>query len=189
MTKRKTSLLLAIILAFGNIFLIQQISLAQFSSKAVPTEQAAPTPPVFTPPYPHISDEGQSPAISFIDSPSPSCINPNPGSGVCYIRWPQISVSAGSSQYIISMTVSLDNHIQAYVSGFFQTTMNIPSDLLGSGFKVTCGFPGSGGSPLFGKSYAYNIVARETGGLTAQSSGTIQCPADIVKINLPIIKR
>ncbi|MFZ5808874.1 MAG: hypothetical protein ACOY16_06305 [Chloroflexota bacterium] len=189
MTKRKTSTLLAIILAFGNILLIRQISLAQISTQTLQMGQAAPTPPVFTPPYPHVSDEGQSPDISFINSPSPSCVNPNPGTGICYIRWPQISVSAGSSQYIISMTVSLDNHIQAYVSGFFQTAMNIPGNLLGSGFKVTCGFPGSSGSPLYGKSYTYNIVARETGGLTAQSNGIIQCPADIVKINLPIIKR
>ncbi len=62
------------------------------------------------------------------------------------------------------MTVDVEDRLQAYRSGFFQTSMYIPGDLYGDGLQVTCGKPDANG---WGKTYAYTVRARETGGLSA----------------------
>ncbi|NJN43569.1 MAG: hypothetical protein HC806_01720 [Anaerolineae bacterium] len=67
--------------------------------------------------------------------------------------------------------------------------MYIPSDMTDPGYKVTCGLPGDGGNPTFGNIYSYTIRARETGGLSSANYGTVKCPADIVKVNIPLIKK
>lgn len=126
---------------------------------------------------------------SSIDSPSPTCYNPVPGSGACYILWQYIYVSASSSQYMISTTVAINHHIQAYVAGFFQNYMYLPYDMLIPGFKVTCGYPGSGVSPNLGNSYSYEIKARDTGGAVSTNNGLVSCPSDIVKVMLPLITK
>jgi hypothetical protein len=131
--------------------------------------------------------DSETPALSFIDNPSATCYLPEPGTGACYIDWNYLNVTASSGQYVISMTVAIDNHLQAYHSGFFQTSMYIPGDMFAPGYKVTCGAPGSAGKPDLGESYSYIIRARETGGLTAANYGTVYCPADVVKIFLPIL--
>lgn len=130
-----------------------------------------------------------SPAISFIDSPSATCFRPVAGTGACFIEWNYLNVTAASGSYIISMTVAIDNRIRAYHSGFFQTSMYIPSDMTTPGYQVTCGKPGSGGQPDWGKTYSYVIRARETGGLSAANYGSVTCPADIVKIYLPLLQK
>ncbi len=94
-------------------------------------------------------------------------------------------MTASTSQYIISMTVSLDNHIVAYHSGFFQTSMYIPDDMVGHGFKVACGPRNAIG---LGKTYAYTLRARETGGLSAANYGSVTCPG-VYLVNLPLIRR
>ena len=123
-----------------------------------------------------------APAISFIDSPSPTCYLPRPGTDVCYITWNYLNVSASTSQYIISMTVNIDNHMRAYIAGFFQTGIYVPGDIFGKGFRVACGTPGSGSVPNYGKEYPYTLRARETGGLGSANYGTVTCPADQVPL-------
>jgi hypothetical protein len=123
-----------------------------------------------------------APEISFIDSPSATCYLPRPGTNNCYITWNYLNVSASTSQYIISMTVNISNHMSAYFSGFFQTSMYIPGDMLGKGFRVACGTPGSGGVRDFGRQYNYTIRARETGGLSAANYGSVTCPGDYVSL-------
>jgi len=136
-----------------------------------------------------VSDNVESPAISFIDSPSPMCYRPVVGTGVCYIQWHYLYVAASSGSYVISMTVTIDNHLRAYHSGFFQSAMFVPGDLSAPGYRVTCGAPGSGGIAELGKTYTYAIQARETTGLTAANYGSVTCPADVVKVFLPLIQK
>lgn len=130
-----------------------------------------------------------SPAVSSIDSPSPTCYLPEPGTGACYIQWEYLSVTAAPSSYVISMTVSIDDDLRAYHAGFFQTTMIIPAQMTAPGYRVVCGLPGSGGLPGWGKTYDYEIRARDTAGLSAANPGSVLCPADTVKVYLPIVVR
>lgn len=134
-----------------------------------------------------IQSEIESPTISFIDSPSATCYRASVGT--CYIEWSYLSVSASASQYIISMTVSINDRMRAYHSGFFQTSMYIPGDMLGPGFKVACGWPGASGAPELGYSYPYVIRAAETGGLKSANYGTVTCPADKGVVFLPIVAK
>lgn len=127
----------------------------------------------------------QQPDISFIDSPSASCAQPVSGRNDCYITWSYLYVTASTSQYIISMTVDIDNQPAAYHSGFFQTSMYIPGDLYGRGFKVACGPRNANG---LGNSHAYTVRARETGGLSAANYGNVQCPG-VYLMNLPLVRR
>jgi len=131
------------------------------------------------------STEIDQPTISFIDSPSATCYQPDPSQNTCYIEWTYLYVTASTSQYIISMTVSLNNHIVAYHSGFFQTYMYIPDDMVGHGFKVACGPRNASG---LGKTYAYTLRARETGGLSAANYGSVTCPG-VYLVNLPLVRR
>jgi hypothetical protein len=87
------------------------------------------------------------------------------------------------------MTLMIDGRLRAYHGGFFQTYMDIPGDLYAQGFKVTCGMPGSGGVPGLGKSYSYIIRAAETGGLKSANYGSVYCPADVVRVLLPLTKK
>jgi hypothetical protein len=131
--------------------------------------------------------EDDAPAISIIDSPSPTCYLPAPGTGACYIQWEYLSVTAAASSNIISMTVSIDNELRAYHGGFFQTSMSIPAQMTAPGYRVTCGLPGSGGLPGWGTIYPYQIRARDTAGLPAANSGSVRCPADTVTVFLPLV--
>jgi hypothetical protein len=119
-----------------------------------------------------------APNISFIDSPTAACVQPDPAQNVCYINWYYMSVSASTSQYIITMTVRLNDlgNVANY-SGFFQTSMYVPYNMSPNGYKVECGALGAGGAPEWGKAYAYTIRARETGGLGSANYGTVYCPA------------
>lgn len=130
--------------------------------------------------------DGEQPTISFIDSPNATCQRARPGTGLCTIQWGYLYVTASSSQYIISMTVELDGRLRAYHSGFFQTNLYIPPDMLGDGFRVTCGKPDAAG---LGRTYAYTIRASETGGLSAANYGSVTCPGDEVMVFMPLIRR
>jgi hypothetical protein len=120
------------------------------------------------------------PDIGFIDSSNATCYRAAPSTNRCYIGWEPLYVAADTSQYIISMTVSIDNRVRGYFSGFFQNYMYIPFEQLAPGYLVDCGLPGSGGNPSMGKTYPYTIRARETGGLSSANYGSVTCPADIV---------
>lgn len=129
--------------------------------------------------------EIDQPNISFIDSPSATCEQPVAGRNECYITWSYLYVTAATSQYIISLTVGIDNQLSAYHSGFFQTYMYIPGDLYGRGFKVACGQRAPNG---LGPAHAYTLRARETGGLSAANYGSVQCPG-VYLVYAPIVRR
>ncbi|MCA9971664.1 MAG: hypothetical protein KC425_15675 [Anaerolineales bacterium] len=154
--------------------------------EAAPTAVHAPT---AVSPHRETSAAPDSPDISFIDSPNPTCHVPDPGTGICYVQWGYLYVTAAPGAYVISMTVTIDDHLRAYHAGFFQTAMYIPADMTAPGYRVACGAPGSGGAPDLGSSYSYAIRARETTGLTAANYGTVSCPADLALLYLPVIRR
>jgi hypothetical protein len=118
----------------------------------------------------------QQPNIGFIDSPSATCYQPDPSQNTCYINWYYMSVSA-SPNYIITMTTVLNSiGPVAHSQGFFQTSMYIPYNMLGQGFKVSCGAPGASGDPQLGNAYAYTIRARDSANLGSANYGTVYCP-------------
>jgi hypothetical protein len=120
---------------------------------------------------------GESPLISFIDSPTATCYQDVEAYDACYLVWGYLYVEASDPQYMIRMTVEIDGRLRAYYGGFFQTYMYVPPDMHGPGFKVVCGEAGVGGDPELGAAYSYTIRAEETGGLTAANYGTAFCPA------------
>jgi hypothetical protein len=118
----------------------------------------------------------QQPNIGFIDSPSATCYQPDPAQNVCYVTWYYMSVSA-SPNYMITMTAFLNDFGPvAHTQGFFQTSMYLPYNMLGQGFKVACGSPGAGGDPQLGNAYAYTIRARDSANLGSANYGTVYCP-------------
>jgi hypothetical protein len=127
--------------------------------------------------------------ISFIDDPSPACYRPEPHTDSCFISWSYLSVSAASSQYIISMTVAIDGRLVAAHWGFFQSSMYVPGDLYNGGFQVPCGAPGTTGVRSLGGAHSYVVRARETGGLKAANYGTVVCPAGLERVFLPVTLR
>lgn len=119
----------------------------------------------------------EQPNIGFIDSPSATCYQPNPGRDQCYLTWYYLSVSA-SPNYMITMTLSLnDSGPVAHTQGFFQTSMYIPYNMLGEGIQVACGSLGAGGNPQLGNAYAYTVRARDSANLGSANYGTAYCPA------------
>ncbi len=118
-----------------------------------------------------------TPLISFIDSPTASCYQPDRTEDVCYINWYYLSVDAGSN-YMISMTAEINvfGKVARY-QGFFQTSMFVPHTMHDRGFKVACGAIGSGGDPDLGKSYGYTIRAKDSAALSTMNSGLVYCPA------------
>jgi hypothetical protein len=130
-----------------------------------------------------------APAAAAIGNPSPTCTLPVPNTATCYIKWYDLSATAPSSEYMISMTVTIEDQMRAYVSGFFQSSMSLPADMLGLGFRVACGAPGAAGDPQLGASYRYLIQARATGGPVSQNGGGVVCPADLARVWLPAVAR
>lgn len=118
-----------------------------------------------------------APNIGLIDSPSATCYQPDPAKDECLINWYYMAVDAAPN-YMISMTVTLNaiGNI-AYTSGFFQTSMYIPYNMIPDGYKVACGALGAGGNPYWGNAYAYTIRARDSAGLKSANYGTLYCPA------------
>jgi len=143
------------------------------------------------PPEPRREVQGDpaAPAISFITSPGATCLRPQPKSDACYITWSYLSVTAAPSQYIISMTVAIDNQVRAVHWGFFQQSLFFPAELYGEGLRISCGPPGAAGLPGLGRAYSYVVRARETGGLQAANYGAVTCPAGLYTTYLPVLLR
>ena len=126
---------------------------------------------------PNQANAPAQPNIGFIDSPSAICYQPDPAQDVCYINWYYMSVSA-SPNYMITMTVVLNNlGTMEQVHGFFQTSMYVPYNMQGQGFKVACGPLGAGGNSTLGNAYAWTIRARDSANLSSANYGTVYCPA------------
>lgn len=121
--------------------------------------------------------DGGGPRISNIDSPTPSCYQPDVGSNVCYINWYYLSVNAAPATSMLTMTVTL-NAVGpiAHHQGFFQSSFFVPGQMFGQGFRVECGPTGAGGNPTLGNAYGYSIRARDSNGQIAGNFGTIFCP-------------
>lgn len=127
-------------------------------------------------------------AISFIDSPSPTCYRPDAGTNACFIEWSYLSAIASSGAYLLTMTVSIDDRMRAYHSGFFQDEMFIPAGMTAPGYRVACGPPGRSPGGM-GNSYGFVIRARESTGLGASNHGTVTCPGDVPRLYLPLVRR
>lgn len=117
------------------------------------------------------------PLISFIDSPTVACVQPDPTKNECFINWYYMSVNAGSN-YMITMTVTLNDlgFVSRY-NGFFQTSMYVPYNMNPQGYKVECGALNDSGDPNWGKIYAYTLRARDSAGLKSANYGSAVCPA------------
>jgi hypothetical protein len=178
--------LMVVILAAGLLLALGWAEIDRSAALAAVEAQTAPEGQ-----GPHQERDGLpgAPAISFIDSQTPTCYVLDFQRDVCQIGFNYLYVTAASSQYIISMSVRIDDRMRAYYSGFFQTYMHVPSDMNGKGFTVSCGQPGSGGNPYLGKGYSFTIRARETGGLSAANYGTVYCPPGPRKIHLPLLRK
>jgi hypothetical protein len=122
-------------------------------------------------------DQPLVPNIGFIDSPTGTCYQPDVTQDSCNINWYYLAVDAGAN-YMITMTVMLNDYgIVSSSNGFFQTSMYVPYNMLGQGFKVPCGTLGAGGSSKLGNAYAYTIRARDSANLGSANYGTVYCPA------------
>ncbi|SFN59108.1 hypothetical protein [Dokdonella immobilis] len=117
------------------------------------------------------------PTISFIESPTATCYQPDHTQDTCYINWYYLAVSADPN-YMVSMQAEINvfGKVARY-SGFFQTSMYVPFNMHDRGFKVACGGLGAGGDPEFGNAYAYTIRAKDSAALTSANYGTVFCPA------------
>ena len=122
------------------------------------------------------TDAAEAPNIGFIDSPSASCYKPDPAVNECYVNWYYLSVDAYPN-YMITMTVQLNNAFAATYYGFFQTSMYAPYNMRGNGIKVPCGALNSGGNKYLGAAYPYTIRARDSTNLSSANYGTVYCPA------------
>ncbi len=130
------------------------------------------------------------PAPVSLSLTSPTCTLPVRNTATCYLKWSGLAATAPSGEYMITMTVSIDDQLRAYVGGFFQNSMGLPADMFGAGFRVSCGAPGAGGDPQLGASYRWLVAARATGGgPVAQNGGSVYCPADIAREWLPFVGR
>jgi hypothetical protein len=172
------TLLIGLLLPWG---LIQAASASKISPGAVAESLFAT--PTSLPKQPPLV----SPDISFIDSPTASCILPRSNTGTCYITWSYLFADA-TPNYMITMTVGIDDKALARYSGFFQASMYVPSELLV--FRVPCGASGSGGNPDFGANHSYVLRARDSAGISAANYGSVSCPADEpARTYLPILRR
>jgi len=183
LSQRLLALLSALGLAGAFIVILTQWTLGVPTSAA--SEAAAA--PTFSQAAQNGIREVESPDISFIQSDSATCSRAHPGSGICTIQWSNLYVTAASGSYILTMTVSIDNQLRGYHTGFFQNNIYIPSEMIGPGYQVTCGYPQ--GDAGLGNAYSYTIRARESTGLTAANYGSITCPADVVRVYLPMVRK
>ena len=125
------------------------------------------------------ADLQSQPDISFIDSPTVVCYQPNASQDTCRLNWYYMAVDADPS-YMIFMTVTVaPQGIVARVGGFFQTSMYVPYSMYGDGFQVACGPLGAGGNPALGNAYSWSIQARDSAGQKSANYGTAYCPAYI----------
>src|SRR4030042_3825661 len=88
--------------------------------------------------FPETNDSNQ-PQISFIDSPTSACVQPDTTKDECFLNWYYMSVNADPN-YMITMTVQLNDFgFVGRYGGFFQTSMYLPYDMNPQGYQVPCG--------------------------------------------------
>jgi len=182
MRKLFVPLILASLLLIATFGMLQvarvraQESLGQGGESVLKSEAQAENTRQITASSSVVPEDQAAPDISFIDSPTAACVQPEMAKNECFINWYYMSVDA-SPNYLISMTVMLNDfgYVARY-NGFFQTSMYAPHSMNPEGYKVACGAPGAGGDPVWGESYAYTIRARASDGLKSANYGTVICP-------------
>lgn len=177
------SFITALLLVIGVWTSVDASGLSRSVSR-VPSPTSLPV----TPSYEEPSEPAQPQGSGSIDSFSPTCFNAIPGSGVCYINWQSVNLDVAPS-YLVTMTISIDNRLRANLQGFFQSQITLSNEVFQPGFRVTCGFPKSDSPSALGNTYAYVIRARDSSGANYSNSGQITCPADVVRLSLPLITR
>jgi hypothetical protein len=86
------------------------------------------------------------------------------------------------------MTVDIDGKKRANYSGFFQTYMYVPSEMLS--FKVACGAPGASGVPGMGLIHSYTLPGRDSANLKAANYGSTIFPADTPRrVYMPMLRK
>ena len=173
------------------IALLAGLLLAWGVVQAAPSLMASPdSSPLLTKTTPQPLPEQPADAssnFSVIDSPTASCVLPRPNTGICLMTWSYMYADV-SPNYIITMTVGIDDKARGNYSGFFQTNMYVPSELMT--FRVPCGAAGTGGDPNFGQNHIYELRARDFAGVVTVNNGTVTCPADIsARTFLPLLRR
>jgi hypothetical protein len=190
MHKLYTALILAGILLAGTIGLFQIAvgqgtppapirPLAAGSETQGENKREVSAPAGAAPNAPNAQSAPSAPFIGFIDSPTSVCYKPDPAQDACYVNWYYMSVGAAPS-YMISMTVTINalGPVARY-QGFFQTSMYVPYNMAGNGYRVACGPKGAGGDPGWGNAYAWTIRARDSANLSSANYGTVYCPAHV----------
>jgi hypothetical protein len=169
-----------IVLVLAGLWLAWGLVAAAPSAPNLGAGRSAPT-PTRLPVEPAVA----APNISFIDSPAAACQLARPTG--CAITWSYISANAAPN-YMITMTVAIDNKLRGRFNGFFQTSMYAPAEMLA--FHVDCGLPGASGVPLYGAIHSYALRARDSAGLGASNFGSVICPVDKPNLRfLPMLKK
>jgi len=128
---------------------------------------------------PAAEEDDGGPRISLIESPTPSCIQPDATRNACYINWYYHSVSSAPATGMTDMYLEIAQRRVAHHQGFFQNSFFVPYQMRGQGFRVDCGPLGAGGDPDLGNAYQWALRARDTNTQQAANFGTIRCPAFI----------
>jgi len=121
-------------------------------------------------------DSPDSPSISFIQTLTPFCYQPDTAQDVCYVNFQQHYVDSAPATYMLFMTVTIDSRIRSVYRGFFQNTMYASYDMHTPGYKVACGEPNASDIPTMGKRYEYTIRAQDSNNATASNFGSLYCP-------------
>jgi hypothetical protein len=116
-------------------------------------------------------------AISFITQDNQHCYKPARGN-LCYVDVGYLYVSA-SPNYMIHMTVYVDDVVVLRLNGFFKQYMSYTAEQVPAGFPVACGYAGTNAKadPELGGDHKVTVRAEDSGNLKSSNHGTVTCPA------------
>jgi hypothetical protein len=106
---------------------------------------------------------------------NPSCVQPQPASGVCSILVRGLTAN-GSTPDLSRVEVSLNGKLRVVMGGFFESTATLQDTMLPGGLKVLCGVSGQGGLPNYGAAYLIKASAFMADGSSASNSTNVYCP-------------
>jgi hypothetical protein len=133
------------------------------------------------------SARAQESATTLLVS-NPVCVQVASVPGVCQINLRSIAAS-GSGGSLLGVTVGISGKLRARFNTFFENDVNMTASMLGGGFRVTCGLPGSGGLSGLGRVYSVTISTVVSSGSSLTDTSNVACPAYKRMIYLPIIRR
>jgi hypothetical protein len=133
------------------------------------------------------STHSNAATISLVIS-NPVCVQPNPASGVCYIKT-LTATATGSDSSFSQLNVFVNDKLRLSMTGFFESNAYLYADMQGDGLAVACGGPNAGGNPGYGKIYSLKITASMGDGSNTSGSAIVRCPYFDGKTFLPNIVR